>query len=285
VSTVGHFFVDPGGQGSGLLSAALFTAGAAAVYRREKDLVVLLAAPFALTLIATALHRYPFGGRMMLFLVPATLVLIAEGMVFVYNALPPSRRWAGALLAVVVFWTPLRLAAVHALRGHERQANRAVLGYFARNVKSGDAVVLNSEAQFPFWYYAQRYGRERVSDELRPVMSGGRLRFAYRAGQFMDNLLTDGKRPYALFRFVYYVYDDKGHFRQLLSSAKDGIARRLYADSRGAFLPSGRVWFFFSSMDPAAQNFVLYVLGRNGKRLKACERRGAAVYLYKLPRR
>ena len=59
-------------------------------------MLVSLTAPIVLAMIASALHRFPFHGRLLLFLVPSFLLLLAEGADAV------GRRLGRTALAVVV---------------------------------------------------------------------------------------------------------------------------------------------------------------------------------------
>jgi hypothetical protein len=61
------------------LAVVLLVLGTAAVGRREPAALAMLAAPLALALAASALRKYPFHGRLILWLVPVLFALIAEG--------------------------------------------------------------------------------------------------------------------------------------------------------------------------------------------------------------
>jgi hypothetical protein len=87
-----------------LLSAA----GLVTLARRSVNQALLLGLPLAVTLTAAALHQYPFGDRLTMFLIPSLLCLIAEGagQLTYYAA-----RWQPRL-AWAVPWATLGLAAV-----------------------------------------------------------------------------------------------------------------------------------------------------------------------------
>jgi hypothetical protein len=74
--------VSPVGPiGSGLVALGLFVLGVVSLWRRRAwgPLTVLLA-PIALAMLASALHRYPFHGRLLMYLVPSFLLPMAEGV-------------------------------------------------------------------------------------------------------------------------------------------------------------------------------------------------------------
>ncbi|MHB1560395.1 MAG: hypothetical protein ACYC61_23330 [Isosphaeraceae bacterium] len=62
-----------------IVAMLLWIVGAISLGRRRPGWLYLLAAPLAFTLAASALHQYPFHGRLLIFLVPAVQMLVAEG--------------------------------------------------------------------------------------------------------------------------------------------------------------------------------------------------------------
>ena len=89
----GTMFAYPwgGGRGSSGLTTLLFVLGAFYLWRQgwRAPLAILLG-PFALTLVAAALRRYPYGGeaRQMQFVAPAICVLAAVGASVLLRAIP-----------------------------------------------------------------------------------------------------------------------------------------------------------------------------------------------------
>jgi hypothetical protein len=99
-----NVFTDPVGimtplnpVAGALLSLGLFTLGlvSLATKRRWGSLIVLTV-PIALAMLASALHRYPFHGRLLLYLVPSFLLPVAEGVDAV------GRRCGRIVLGVLV---------------------------------------------------------------------------------------------------------------------------------------------------------------------------------------
>jgi hypothetical protein len=95
---VSHFsnFVDfPGGLGgteikaSGL-ATAFFLIGLFLMFRERWPVAFALIAPAFFALLASGFHKYPFAGRLLLFLVPLLLLGVARGAWAVASALKPS---------------------------------------------------------------------------------------------------------------------------------------------------------------------------------------------------
>jgi hypothetical protein len=72
-------FTPMGVLPSAFLAAGLFLFGALAMGRRWRGGLYLLIAPFVFVILASALHQYPFHGRLLLFVVPSIQLLIGDG--------------------------------------------------------------------------------------------------------------------------------------------------------------------------------------------------------------
>ncbi len=107
-----YFFVNPlnfnsflGPLPSLLPVFALFLIGGWSLAKRRFDAFGMLILPLVYTLLAAHLERYPFHSRLILFLVPAFFMLIAEGADYVREALP--WRFARVALVVILFLPPV----------------------------------------------------------------------------------------------------------------------------------------------------------------------------------
>ncbi|MFO0954492.1 MAG: glycosyltransferase family 39 protein [Isosphaeraceae bacterium] len=79
-----------------LVALALFCAGLAVLVARGWRQALILLIPVGLTLAASALGRYPFHGRVIMFLVPCLVLPVAEGVTLV------GRRFGRTALIVLV---------------------------------------------------------------------------------------------------------------------------------------------------------------------------------------
>jgi hypothetical protein len=109
--------VPPGLPWVGLaLPLALLLAGAVRLWRRCFSVWIMLVAPIGLAMIASALKRYPFHGRLILELVPALFLLIAEGTQALFE-LDYGRRKLGYKAVVVLLLAYPSLFTISDLAG------------------------------------------------------------------------------------------------------------------------------------------------------------------------
>jgi hypothetical protein len=86
-----------------ILPVVLMLIGGLSLSRRRWTAATLLMLPIALAMIVSALQRYPFHGRLILELVPAFFILIAEGTEVVYKIDPrPTKLGYKALLVLLL---------------------------------------------------------------------------------------------------------------------------------------------------------------------------------------
>jgi hypothetical protein len=153
----------------GLLTLGIFSLA----FRRWQFMSVLLA-PFLLTLAASALRKYPFCNRLLLFLVPVLLLLLAEGVEQARTILlRVNKTLAGVVAASLVAYF-LYAPAVAAYRGVRSppmgEHIKPVMSYIRDNRQGTDVVYVYYAAAHAFTYYASQYGFDH---EDYVVGSGG----------------------------------------------------------------------------------------------------------------
>ena len=89
----------------GVPAMAAAVIGALMLGRREPDRFAVLAMPLLMTLLASYPRAYPFHGRLLLFLTPALLIFVAEGLARLRSMVPGP--WAWKLLLASVLLPPM----------------------------------------------------------------------------------------------------------------------------------------------------------------------------------
>jgi hypothetical protein len=167
----------PGGLGDyGVgLGALLLVLGTVTLYRSDRYRLAALCLPVGFVLLASALHKYPFSDRLVLFLVPGALLVIAAGAGAVWSrARRPFPLLTAALLGLL-FAAPTVDCAALLLGKSWVEDVRPSLAHLAAAQADGDLIYVPSYARPTYAYYGPRYGLPTgtsVVPELTDFRSG-----------------------------------------------------------------------------------------------------------------
>jgi hypothetical protein len=174
------FFNSAAGLKFSGLAALVFVLGCISMFRKSAERVFLLLSPAVITLLASGLHKYPFGGRLALFLVPPVLLLMAEGAEALYSAASASLPAAGWVLITLLFVDPGTYILHHFAKPHTEVAQpgvmlpeelRPVVAYVRSHEHAGDLVYVFYGAEPAFDYYAERENFPRNNVEIGTAAS------------------------------------------------------------------------------------------------------------------
>jgi hypothetical protein len=158
-----EFFQKPGGMNAdriGLVGLAglCYLVGMRVLAGRDWRLAVAVAVPMLLALAASAVKKYPFANRLMLFAVPAALMVVAYGAVAMAERLRAAWSGAGVALLGVLLVSPVAetywLAARKPL--HAEDAREAFAEAWA-GWQTGDRMYVFYGAGPAFEYYHRRF--------------------------------------------------------------------------------------------------------------------------------
>ena len=155
-------FRDPGGFLAPGLAGALSLIGIVALARRSRTLVVLLVSSIVLALLASGLGRFPFAGRVILFLMPMLLIFLGAGIDHVRELTWRTTPAVTVVLLGVLAFDPVVTGILRFLRPRPECDARAVVAHVGERIQPGDGVYLYSDATSLFRYYAPRFGLEGV---------------------------------------------------------------------------------------------------------------------------
>jgi len=140
--------------------------GAFALWRRRRDLAVLIVLPVIVAIAAAAFRLYPFSGRVVTFLLPLMILALAAGADHVLRVWLPDRSLAAAAILAVLVGSPI-LAVLTALPPERMEHLRPVLVRVKQLLQPGDDLYVYYGGAQPYRYYAARLG---LSD--RPYVPG-----------------------------------------------------------------------------------------------------------------
>ena len=168
------------------LAGALALIGAWDFARRGRGATLaMLVAPLAVTLAASALKRYPFGDRMLVFAFPIVATLVAAGASALLSVpRPAGRPVAVALLAVLLLMPSFMVLKLLKSGPPLYHDVKPALAYLSGHYRDGDAVFLDCHAVSMTNYYRDVLNNR---DLLRlPVIRG---RFAGEGVSLADQLV------------------------------------------------------------------------------------------------
>lgn len=143
--------------------AIAFAAGAWWMARGRGIRLALLLAPAGMALAAAGLRLYPFGadytsaGRVLLFLLPSLVLVVAEGTVRIGRMVGGGAGRAAAVVLGLALLAP-SLVYAGAQVPHVRAEVKPLLEYAADERQPGDVLYVHYVGRAPFLYYAPRYG-------------------------------------------------------------------------------------------------------------------------------
>ncbi len=246
-----EFFRSPVGLSFAGLAALAFLVGGYHLYARARDRPKfwLLVLPWVFTLLASSLHRYPFGGRLALFLVPSAIMLIAEGADWVRLATQREARMVGYLLIGLLFIDPAVYLLHHFAKPHVLVTSPGImlpeeikpaLSYVRAHERPTDVIYMFRDALPAYEYYSDI---EHIHDNnLLPGTAEG----SDSKDWFEDLNRLRGRQVWVIFSHVNGVQSDAPKYT------------RFYLDTMGkqldAFSSPGAVAYLYDLSVPGPVN-------------------------------
>jgi len=159
---LGRFFYRPLGffgftDGIAIL---VFLLGFIALYRQNKTFLLTLISPFITTLLASYLHKYPFRERLILFLVPFAVIIIAKGISWMIKSRFLQFRGVSilglSLLAVLLIPRAISASEVF-IKPNTVAEIRPILQYIKKQKNPQDMLYIYPSGANQFRYYATKY--------------------------------------------------------------------------------------------------------------------------------
>jgi len=231
VTTLTTMWENPIGLPAAGLAAAACVVGVIWLWREDRKILGILGFPVLFTLFATVAQQYPFQDRMILFLAPILLILVAGGVSEVWRGVGAWRLPVGAVMFMLLVAQPLYLGASNFLRPPIREEFRPVIAQVAPKVQPGDTIYLYEGAVRAFHYYTNADSRYALPPGVQVIegVTEGQPWDVYRN----DLEQVRGKpRVWVLFTHV-YKWNDVNE-QALYLDALDKMGKRLETYSAGA---------------------------------------------------
>lgn len=142
------------------LFTLLAAAGVVVLWHRDRATALLCVAPLTMTLLAAIAQQYPFRSRLIVFLVPGTLLAAAAGVGWLAERAGRLRKeaaWIVLLMAVA----PAAVSLVRVGLPARVDDYPPLYRYLQTHRQPGDAVLVSFLATSSAIYYGPRYGLAR----------------------------------------------------------------------------------------------------------------------------
>ena len=141
-------------------AAVVFAIGLVALWQNRRGRLALIVMPIALALLASAIHAYPFAERLILFLAPVLVIVLAGGAQRIAGWLARIYHRLTCVPLVGVLAAPVFTTAAWLPHGHtiSMEQARPPIAALAEAYQPGDAIIVPYWASYAWWYYAPRLG-------------------------------------------------------------------------------------------------------------------------------
>jgi hypothetical protein len=192
-----------------------------------RSMVVL---PACFAFVAALLHTYPFTGRLILFLLPLGLLLLARATIPIAARLDLTARGLGTALPVVMVVPFLVTSGYRLFVPRVREEARTEMEWMSQRFQSGDLCYAYYATDMAIMYYGSRFGL----DATCIIGAGSREdRSRYTADL---RRIPKGRRVWVLFSHVYHSEHPLDE-RLFFLSELDRMGRRLQShEGVGAFV-------------------------------------------------
>ncbi len=149
-----------------LIGGIFFVLGCLSLFYRRWQLALFLILPFLITLVSSGFEKYPFRGRLLLFLAPFIFMLVAEGVERLRLILVKVNPWLafGVWFILVTFfiyksfYTSVENFYTPPLREH----SRPVMAHLSQNKQDTDTIYIYHAAMPILRYYGPQYSLSEV---------------------------------------------------------------------------------------------------------------------------
>ena len=161
---LGKFFYDPLGFVSitdGLAIVA-FLVGCVFCFYQKRYILSFLLSPLCFTLLASYLQQFPFRGRLVLFLTPFIILLIAEGMyVWITKSKYRLMPTLGIVVLLYLIIPPFMETTPFLVKPYYREEIKPVLSYIQQHQQPEELLYVYQRGIYQFLYYAPKYGYQK----------------------------------------------------------------------------------------------------------------------------
>lgn len=158
IQYLSYTFKNPGGLFYDGLATLTFVVGIFVFWKKQKSNLAIIISPIVMVIVASIFHKYPFGERLILFIVPMFIILIAEGIVEFLKGKYFNSSLCGLLILILIFINPLFYSIYYLKHPRTVEEIKPIMEFLQQNTKKDDIIFLYRGTVPAFNYYAPYYG-------------------------------------------------------------------------------------------------------------------------------
>jgi len=139
------------------LAVLSFFFGCIIMFYKKRKILLILILPIILTLFASGLHKYPFEGRLLLFITPCMILIIAQGIDYIQRKMAQNSRLLGLALVCILLIQPVILAGYRLIKPRAPEELRPVMHYLNEHHEQEDVIYVYYASLNAFQYYSSRF--------------------------------------------------------------------------------------------------------------------------------
>ncbi|MCK5632284.1 glycosyltransferase family 39 protein, partial [bacterium] len=248
----------------GVLVLLIFFAGCWFLLKKNREYFFIFFCPIILALFAALVGKYPFRGRVILFLVPMVIIFLAAGTKYLSKSCKKFSSIVALLMAFILLYYPGTLAVNRFFHGRGAEENREAFQFLQDNYLSGDMIFFNTSGQFSFWYYAKNLG---FYSDLKKRFFGildGELVEGVLTGQFAHKIGEFKGRKYAALKYDYNIFDNNGFFRRIVPAHSKDKVKIVFEKLPLKYDGPDRAWVFISRCEKNLKEIILGAFDKRG---------------------
>ncbi len=280
-----EMFVDPLYFPTAAVGFPLFVLGLISLIRKQKVYAFLFLFSILVTLAAAIFHKYPFRGRLLLFLFPGVLICVVEGVLWLARNIHKKFSLAVVVALMICLGSQAFFAMLQGFtKDYCREHTREAIGFVCQNYQKGDLLFLNSAAQFPLWYYGGRCHLARLFTTEWAGMENGVPKQGVRIAKFWEGYRLLKDKRFTFFRYEFNVYSKTHQYvRSLVRAEMTGDD--VFFVFEGTPLPysvnAPRAWVLLAGASEKFENIVLSAFDLRFSKISEFRTKGMSAHLYR----
>jgi len=137
----------------------LMVVGSIFMWRTKRCQSLVFLSTLFMVILASCMNKYPFYGRVLIFLIPVFILMMASGYEFIVIRFKKNYlKWVGVLISILIIYQPLG-ETQQKLQGYsEGKGMEPIIKYIHNNYLEGDIVYYFTDDKLKLSYYKERSG-------------------------------------------------------------------------------------------------------------------------------